>query len=88
MLYKNLNPEKAIQYFIQTYVLDGISSFKFILNGKPLHVFYILKAHLKYYTLLSTFKKKRPQSYQAKLFPKSIVYLYFVKASKNLQSAQ
>ena len=82
MLYKNLNPEKRLSTLIKRMLLDGISSLKFILNGKPQHVFYILKAHLKYYTLLRAFKKKRPQSYQAKLFPKSIVYLYFVKGLK------
>ena len=82
MLYKNLNPEKRYITLFKRMLLDGISSFKFIFNGKPQHVFYILKAHLKYYTLLSAFKKKRPQSYQAKLFPKSVVYLYFVKHLK------
>ena len=82
MLYKNLNPEKRLSTLIKRMLLDGISSLKFILNGKPQHVFYILKAHLKYYTLLSVFKKKRPQSYKAKLFPKSVVYLYFVKRLK------
>lgn len=82
MLYKNLKPEKRFSTLFKRMLLDGISSFKFILSGKPQHVFYILKAHLKFYTLLSTFKKKRPQSYQAKLFPKSIVYLYFVKRLK------
>ena len=82
ILYKNLNPEKRLSTLIKRMMLDGISSLKFILNGKPQHVLYILKAHLKYYTLLRAFKKKRPQRYQAKLFPKSIVYLYFVKGFK------
>ena len=82
MLYKNLNSEKRLSTLIKRMLLDAISSLKFILNGKPQHVLYILKAHLKYYTLLSSFKKKRPHSYQAKLFPKSIVYLYFVKGFK------
>ena len=82
MLYKNLEPEKRFSILFKRMLLDGISSFKFIFNGKPKHMFYILKAHLNYYTLLSAFKKKRPKSYQAKLFQKSIVYLYFVKGLK------
>ena len=82
MLYKNLNPEMRLSTLIKRMLLDGVSTFKFILNGKPQHVFYILKAHLKFYTLLSKFKKKRPKSYKAKLFPKSIVYLYFIKGLK------
>ncbi|MDA9898025.1 glycosyltransferase family 2 protein [Flavobacteriales bacterium] len=82
MLYKNLAPEGRFSILFTRMLLDGISSVKFIINGKPQHIFSILKAHIKYYTLLKTFKKKRPQNYSAKLFPKSVVYLYFVKKLK------
>jgi GT2 family glycosyltransferase len=82
MLYKNLNPENRFSILFKRMILDGLSAVKFILNGKPLHVFSILKAHVVYYTFLKSFKKKRPPSYQAKLFPKSVVYSYFVKRLK------
>ena len=82
MLYKNLAPEHRFSIIFQRMILDGLSAVKFLLNGKPLHIFSILKAHIKYYTLLGTFKKKRPQNYQAQLFSKSVVYLYFVKRLK------
>ena len=80
MLYKNLNPQKRFSTIFKRMLLDGISSIKFILNGKPHHIFYILKAHLKYYTLFSNYKKKRPQSYQAKLFPKKYSVFIFCKS--------
>lgn len=82
MLYKNLAPEYRFSIIFQRMILDGLSAVKFLLSGKPLHIFSILRAHIKYYTLLGTFKKKRPENYQAELFPKSVVYLYFVKRLK------
>jgi len=82
MLYKNLDPHKRFSTIFKRMLLDGISSIKFILNGKPHHIFYIIKAHIKYYILINNYKKKKIKSYQAKLFPKSIVYLYFIRGLK------
>ena len=82
MLYKNLDPHKRFSTIFKRMLLDGISSIKFILNGKPHHIFYIIKAHIKYYILINKYKKKKIKSYQAKLFPQSIVYLYFIKGLK------
>lgn len=82
MLYKNLDPHIRFSTIFKRMLLDGISSFKFILNGKPHHIFYIIKAHIKYYILINKYKKEKIKSYQAKLFPKSIVYLYFIKGLK------
>jgi GT2 family glycosyltransferase len=81
MLYKNL--EKNRFKIISTRLfLDGISSVKFILDGKPKHIFAILKAHIHFYKNLSRFKKKRPKKFLTKLYPESIVYSYFVKNKK------
>jgi GT2 family glycosyltransferase len=81
MLYKNLEKKIFKKIFIRL-TLDGISSIKLIIDGKPLHIFSILKAHIYFYKNLRKFKKKRAEKFKAKLFPESIVYSYFVKNKK------
>jgi GT2 family glycosyltransferase len=81
MLYKNLEKNRFNIIFTRL-VLDGVSSVKLIMDGKLLHIFSILKAHIHFYKYLSKFKKQRAKEFKAKLFPESIVYSYFVKNKK------
>ena len=81
MLYKNLEKNKLKTIFIRL-TLDGISSAKFILEGKPLHILSILKAHIDFYKSIKKFRKKRATQFNAKLYPDSIVFSYFMKNKK------
>lgn len=81
MLYKNLEKDRFKIIFTRL-ILDGISSIKLIIDKKPLHILSILKAHIHFYMSMNAFKKKRQNQFKAKLYPKSIVYAYFVKNKK------
>ena len=82
MLYKNLDSKRRFRIIFTRLCLDGLSSLKFILDGKPIHIFSILKAHINFYFLLTRFNKKRSKNPRIKLLNKSIVYLYFIKKIK------
>ncbi len=81
MLYKNLEKDR-FKIIFSRLVLDGISSLKFLKEGRPQHIFYIVKAHLYFFSALKKFKKKRPKQFLATLHPESIVYSYFVERKK------
>ena len=82
LLYKNLNPKnRNLTLFIRL-CLDGISSLKFIIEGRPLHIFEILKAHLYFHFKKGPFRKKRPKTFQVNLVPKSIVFAYFFEKKR------
>ena len=81
MLYKNLEKNR-FRIIFSRLVLDGLSSIKFVLDRKPKHIFAILKAHLHFYSKLKKFRSKRSKNSQTKLYPTSIVYLYFLKNKK------
>ena len=82
VLYKNLPPKGRNRIIFTRMFLDGISSIKFIMEGRPLHIVEILKAHLYFHFKKGPFRKKRPKKYQVTLFPKSIVFNYFLENKK------
>lgn len=80
MLVKNLPKSSLYRILISRMILDGLAGIHFLLKGKPLHMFAIVKAHFSFYHLFSKTYKKRssrqlPNYYQTK----SIIYRYFVK---------
>ncbi len=80
MMTKNLPKKKLFSRIFMRMVLDGIAGIKFLIEGKPKHLWAVLKSHFYFYFYFSKFIRKR--SY--KQFPKyyktnSIVYLYFAK---------
>lgn len=80
MMTKNLPKKKLFSRIFMRMVLDGIAGIKFLVEGKPKHLWAVLKSHFYFYFYFSKFFRKR--SY--KQFPKyyktnSIVYLYFAK---------
>ena len=60
-------------------LLDGISSFKFILSGKPQQCFF--ESSPKFYTLLSRLKRKDHKAIKLNYFKKYSVFV-FCKAVK------
>ena len=82
LLYKNLNPKNRNLILFIRLCLDGISSLKFILEGRPLHILEILKAHLYFHFKKGPFRKKRPSEFKVKLGSKSIVFAYFFEKKR------
>lgn len=80
MMTKNLPKNKLIPVLFVRLALDGVAGLKFLLEGKPKHLWAILESHFYFYLYLLKFIRKR----SCKKFPKyyktnSIVYLYFAK---------
>ncbi len=66
-------------------ILDGIAGVKFLLEGKPKHVWAILKAHGSFYSYFPSVLKKRKALPQRSDYYTigSIVFQYFVKNKKS-----
>lgn len=80
MLTKNLPKNQLIKTLFIRLSLDGIAGIKFLLEGKPRHLWAVLKSHFYFYWYLPKFIKKRSCKQFAKYYKtKSIVYLYFAK---------
>jgi len=82
---KNLPRKKAFPIIFVRLFLDGIAAIRFILQGKPIHCWAILKAHLSYYRHFGKMYKKREKVDFIPLYynTKSIVWSYFVYQVKN-----
>lgn len=69
-------------------VLDGVAGVKFLLNGKPIHTWAILKAHFSFYYHLPNLLQKRkeiPLKRTHYFTIKSIVWEYYVKKKKHFK---
>ena len=77
---KNLPRKKAFPIIFVRLFLDGIAAIRFILQGKPIHCWAILKAHLSYYRHFGKMYKKREKANFITIYyrTKSIVWSYFV----------
>lgn len=96
LLLKNL-PSKNL--FFKMYfrmILDGLAGIKFLLDGKPKFTRAIIKAHFYMYANLFSILKKRKanQKQFGKLklpsivYPKSIVFQYFIKKNKTFDELE
>lgn len=65
-------------------LLDGVAGVRFLLKGKFLHCWAILKSHLSFYCHLpSMHRKRRPPSLnKQKKHPYSIIFAYFIQKHK------
>lgn len=65
-------------------LLDGIAGIKFLLEGKPTHVWAIIKAHFSFYRhFLSLLKKRKALEQRHDYYQiRSIVFQYFIKKKK------
>jgi len=73
-------------------ILDGVSFFKFLLDGYPKHSFAVLKAHFSFYVALipmlgkrKALKKVRTSINTNGIFKKSVVWAYFIQKKKTFQ---
>lgn len=87
MLTKNLPKNKIFSILFIRLILDGMAGIQFLFNGKPSHIWAILKAHLSFYHFFSINLKKRGEFQSEKYYKtKSIVYLYFITKIKTFSS--
>ncbi|MFC4633106.1 glycosyltransferase family 2 protein [Dokdonia ponticola] len=84
-LVKNSPGSKFILYILFRLILDGIAGVKFLLEGKPKHVWAILQAHISFYSHFPSLLEKRKTLPQRKDYYTigSIVFQYFVKNKKS-----
>lgn len=80
MMLKNLPSGKLFPVLFIRLAFDGIAGVRFLLQGKPKHLFAVLQSHFYFYLYLPKFLKKR-QLLQKENYYKinSIVYRYFIK---------
>jgi len=83
MLTRNLPKSSLLPIISARLILDGIAGLKFIFEGKFLHFFAILKAHVSFYLMFFKYLKKR-ETKQLKFYfkIKSIVFSYYFKNGK------
>lgn len=80
MLYKNL--EHPTSTILKRLILDGLAGLKFLSEGKVTHLWAIVRAHFAFYGAISRLKKKRAQTFNAALYPKSILLSYYLQGKK------
>lgn len=89
LLYKNLPDGQVFTTIFSRLLLDGIAALNYLLSGKVQFVRAILKAHWSFFGQIPTLKIKRkelkPGKSRVKLYPKSIVYQYFLKGKKHFE---
>ncbi|MEP0266647.1 glycosyltransferase family 2 protein [Dokdonia sp.] len=83
-LVKNSAGSKYILRILYRLVLDGIAGVKFLLEGKPKHVWAIIKAHFSFYGHFPSLLKKRNTLQQSDDYYqiRAIVFHYFIKKKK------
>ena len=83
MLTRNLPKSSLLPIISARLILDGIAGLKFIFEGKFLHFFAILKAHVSFYLMFFKYLKKR-ETKQLKFYfkIKSIVFSYYFENGK------
>lgn len=83
MLYKNLPDGRGFPVLLLRLILDGVSSVRFIMAGAWPDVWAIVRAHFAFYSMISSVKKDTGRnSRKAPLYPRSVVWEYFVKGRK------
>lgn len=89
-LTKNLPLSKLIWLLPFRFFLDGIAGLKFITEGKFKACMAIIKAHFSYYySFFRTWRKRKiiPNN-RIKLFPKSIIYSFYIKRIKEYRNLE
>lgn len=91
------NHHSPFVFFIIFYrlCLDGVAAFKFLLEGYPILLWQVLKAHFNFYAWLPTLLKQRKTlKYQTKIninkntlimYNGNIVWQYFIKKNKTFK---
>ena len=83
MMLKNLPKGKLFPILFCRLILDGIAGIRFLTQGKPKHIWSILKAHFVFYLRIFKILKKRDLHQNENYYKiNSIVYRYFAKNGK------
>lgn len=83
MMTKNLPKKKLLSRIFIRMILDGIAGIKFLLEGKPKHLWAVLKSHFYFYWYLPKFLKKRENIALTNYYKiNSVVYSYFINGKK------
>ncbi|GCD79778.1 glycosyltransferase family 2 protein [Schleiferia thermophila] len=87
MLSKNMDFPRVIFVIFIRLILDGIAGIKFLIEGKVLHSWMIVKAHFSFYRLIPKVVKYRrfrstTKLNSVKLWPRSILSEYFLKRKR------
>lgn len=87
MMVKNLPKGQLFVTLFIRLSLDGIAGIRFLSQGKPKHVWAILKSHFYLYSNLNRFLNKREDIQQEKYYKiNSIVYRYFLSNGKHFKN--
>ncbi|ESU21214.1 glycosyl transferase, group 2 family protein [Flavobacterium enshiense DK69] len=83
MMLKNLPSSHLFPTLFIRMCLDGVAGIRFLLQGKPKHLWAVLVAHYYFYVQMFRFLKKR-DAFQSKDYYriKSVVYRYYFKNGK------
>ena len=89
ILYKNLPDSKLNKILFYRLMLDGVAGVEMLLTGKANHMFAIIKAHIHFYKMKSSYRAKRSDNLKAckktnipEILSKSIVLEHFLKRRK------
>jgi hypothetical protein len=86
LLYKNLPQKRLNRVLFARFWLDGLAMVYFIVQGKPRLAWVVVQAYVRFYGALKHWKMKRkinnPPARQKNIYPKSIVWQYFVQGKK------
>lgn len=92
----NLPRARVLPVLMQRLVLDGAAGLKFLLEGRPRHLFAILQAHTALYGLLPSLVGERrrrqrfhhPEAHLRGWLPVSIVALYFLRGKRRFSELE
>jgi len=88
LLYKNLPDKHFFSVFFLRILLDWLSAFMYLIQGKPRNFNAVFRAHRKFLGSLKNLKNKRKSNppekryFPGQVFPGSIVFQYFVNKKK------
>jgi GT2 family glycosyltransferase len=87
MLLKNLPAGQLFPVLFVRMAMDGMAGVRFLVQGKPAHLWAILKSHFYFYLKLFYFlNKRKSKQYNNYYKIKSIAYCYFAKNGKVFDS--
>ncbi len=89
ILFLNLPQGEAMLTILKRLVLDGLAGIQFLLKGKIKHVVAIIRAHFAFYGRFNSLMRQKvgqpvkPLKQLNGVYPKSLVWAYFVQKKKN-----
>ncbi len=90
LLYKNLPRKKLKRIMVTRWIIDIMSAFVFILQGKPKSAIQVPKAHISFQRMRPSYKSVRRKleaqrtiNHHEEVYSGSIIWQYFVKRNKH-----